>query len=629
MRMILEMEDADIVLDLRHLNSGRSSQYDVFWDQCKKFLDEVVGLPVDDRRHGTVTHLATAISVRDLREQVKARCPDGMLIPCESWIRLQFWPKSRHARSKVHYTGKLDVRFMVQARQFRKSHPDSHYAAALYRYQRELAVLLRDHSIFLSLDDKHRMKVGEPGFPVAAAERGRRVLVGRDTAFAVGDHDFTNMSIIPSVCFLITIPQSVESSWYTGDVYVGLKEAVFEPSSPFRHVAEVYNILTDTPETCPVMFLYTDGGPDHRLTYLSVQLALISIFLKFDLDYLCACCTAPFHSWRNPVERIMSILNLGFQSIGLMRTNIKDENMETIVSRCNSMKELRKAAEKQPEVAGAVLDSMSQVKIIVSDIVKCLSLKGRPFKVFPAASQHDIEDIWSSLHSIDESLNFEEKYQKASLPSHPSLKEFLHHCCQQRHYSFCVKKCGDINCKICKPPRLPREVFSKIHYIPDPIPSSNGHYKPFSEVYGMQTTECHRPSLAKHPKRMKSLPFVASVQHVRNVSLVIQCEECEMWRLLYSPRKLSSISRQELTKILDDFTFTCGASLHDLELPPTLSDVCVRDLQCYDQVEKLYYSMDYDPICIHCSAESKLEVKGGCYPQCTECSDKQFVSKRV
>lgn len=36
MRMILEMEDADIVLDLRHLNSGRRSQYDVFWAECKK-----------------------------------------------------------------------------------------------------------------------------------------------------------------------------------------------------------------------------------------------------------------------------------------------------------------------------------------------------------------------------------------------------------------------------------------------------------------------------------------------------------------------------------------------------------------------------------------------------------------
>ena len=35
--------------------------------------------------------------------------------------------------------------------------------------------------MFISLDDKHRIKVGEPGFPVAVAERGRKVLVSRDT----------------------------------------------------------------------------------------------------------------------------------------------------------------------------------------------------------------------------------------------------------------------------------------------------------------------------------------------------------------------------------------------------------------------------------------------------------------
>ena len=52
--------------------------------------------------------------------------------------------------------------------------------------------------------------------------------------------------------------------------------------------------------------------------------------------------------------------------------------------------------------------------------------------------------------------------------------------------------------------------------------------------------------------RTKTLPFVASVQHLRNVSLMIQCEECGMWCLLYSPRKLSSIARQEPVTILDD-----------------------------------------------------------------------------
>lgn len=164
MKMILEMEDADIVLDLRHLNTGRKSQYDVFWRECKKFLDKSVGTAVDDRRHGEVTHLAKAISVRDLCDQVQANCLDGTPILSESWIRLQFWPKTQHAKSRIHYTGKLDVRFMVQVRQFCKTHPDAHYAAVLIRYQRKLAVQFKDHSAFFSLDDKHCVKVGEPDF---------------------------------------------------------------------------------------------------------------------------------------------------------------------------------------------------------------------------------------------------------------------------------------------------------------------------------------------------------------------------------------------------------------------------------------------------------------------------------
>ena len=39
---------------------------------------------------------------------------------------------------------------------------DSHYCAAIFRYVREYAVLFRDSSLFLCLDDKHRVKVGEP-----------------------------------------------------------------------------------------------------------------------------------------------------------------------------------------------------------------------------------------------------------------------------------------------------------------------------------------------------------------------------------------------------------------------------------------------------------------------------------
>lgn len=171
---VLDMEDPDVIIDLRQLNSGRKGQYDVFWKECKKFLEEDVGTAVDDRRHGTVTHLARAVSVRDLRELVESQCPQGTKVPSESWLRLQFWPKTPHAKSKIHYTGKLNVKFVVQARQFRKEHKDSHYAAAIFRYQREFSILLREHSNFISIDDKHRLKVGEPGFPVAARRERKK-----------------------------------------------------------------------------------------------------------------------------------------------------------------------------------------------------------------------------------------------------------------------------------------------------------------------------------------------------------------------------------------------------------------------------------------------------------------------
>ena len=49
--------------------------------------------------------------------------------------------------------------------------------------------------------------------------------------FEVGDHDFTKFSMIPSVTLSIDIPADVSESWYTGDVFIGLKEGVFEPLS--------------------------------------------------------------------------------------------------------------------------------------------------------------------------------------------------------------------------------------------------------------------------------------------------------------------------------------------------------------------------------------------------------------
>ena len=51
---------------------------------------------------------------------------------------------------------------------------DNPYCAA-DRYMKEYACLHRENVAMLSLDDKCKVNVGEPGTPVAAVGRGKRV----------------------------------------------------------------------------------------------------------------------------------------------------------------------------------------------------------------------------------------------------------------------------------------------------------------------------------------------------------------------------------------------------------------------------------------------------------------------
>ncbi|CAG8782693.1 15632_t:CDS:1, partial [Rhizophagus irregularis] len=118
------------------------------------------------------------------------------------------------------------------------NHQDAHYASALFRYEKEFAVKFREITNMIFLDDKHRCKVGEPGFPVAAIERGKKVVVSKDTTFTVADHDFTKTGIIPSVVMICDIPESINGDFYVGKVRIGLKDPIFQPSSPLRHATE-------------------------------------------------------------------------------------------------------------------------------------------------------------------------------------------------------------------------------------------------------------------------------------------------------------------------------------------------------------------------------------------------------
>ena len=58
---------------------------------------------------------------------------------------------------------------------------------------------VRPYSIFASLDDEHRVAVGEPGYPVTAVKRGKKVMVACNQDFLVADLDFTRLSLVPFV----------------------------------------------------------------------------------------------------------------------------------------------------------------------------------------------------------------------------------------------------------------------------------------------------------------------------------------------------------------------------------------------------------------------------------------------
>lgn len=198
-------------------------------------------------------------------------CPEGTPVPSEQWLRLKFWPKNKTTKSALQYTGKLDVKFMVQARQTRKWHEDAHYCACLFRY------LKKQYTNLVFIDDKHHCKVGEPGLPVAAVERGKQVVVSANgKRFSVADHDFTKCSIIPSVTVVCDIPNTIDDSFYCGQVYVGVKDAIFEPSGGLRHSMELSKIISQSISDKPVLLIYTGGGPVDNLTFAGFDCVVCS-----------------------------------------------------------------------------------------------------------------------------------------------------------------------------------------------------------------------------------------------------------------------------------------------------------------------------------------------------------------
>ena len=219
---------------------------------------------------------------------------------------------------------------------------------------------------------------------------------------------------------------------------------------------------------------------------------------------------------------------------------------EQEVSKCNTLSEIRRIASRIEGFEAAVQDSLSPVNILLSKVFFRFQFNERCIEVFASATASEISDFWDALIAVDATLREDIKYTKKTFADCLAAIEFIHHCCQITHHAFDILKCGSSTCHMCKPIRLAEDIFNSLHPIPLPIQNEDGHYALFSALFGTQASEKHRPSFTSKTSKKNTLPFYASVQHVKNADTTIQCDECGMWRLVYSKYKLKRDQRLRL-----------------------------------------------------------------------------------
>ena len=619
-----------LVADLRHLNPGRSGgTFDVFFQHMATVIEEVTA--ADDRRHGTA-HMSEWLSMRDLINKVTSKCPEGTPIPSKDLVRLQFTPKNPYTRTALNFTSKFSVQHKIQRRQLRATHQDDHYCAALFKYLKSKAITEKENVMVFCCDDKAKVHVGEPTTPISTGVRGRKSIAPLSTTLEALDHDMHKSSLTPNVVLKCDIPDTLDNSFVRGNVYYTVSDSVFQSSSPFRHGVMLKNIVSNFPDMPPVLMKYTDGGTDQRNNLEAVKIATICLFKELDLDHVITARCAPGHSFVNPAERIMSILNIALQNCATERSPCEDPSIEAQFKKCHSMADVRKLHSEHAEIKDAWLVSMKNVQEMISERFSRLELKDKAFQNVDTITDDEILHFQRHISELFPGIEIS-KLQKAHTDKIESYNKWKKIHCNEEHYAFQVKKCDNTLC--CSPSRGPLKMLK---WLPMPILDAGGdHYIPYEKAITLEDANGRdRPSLkvVRPPKqkdtspasttdtstiqsyfattappsessdgsKSKTVPTVS--MSAQNARAVINCVECEKPRVIYAKTKFDNRQRLLLAKNISSFEYSCGAHLFPpAEKGKLANSMVIRpNLQCAMQIEVPYYSSNVGrkDVCSHC-----------------------------
>ena len=181
---------------------------------------------------------------------------------------------------------------------------------------------------------------------------------------------------------------------------------------------------------------------------------MICLFLYGDFDFLVAVRTALNHSWTNPAERIMSILNLGLQGVALKRDQMSSES-EALFDMANTLDDIRKKAQEFNELKSELKESIASVQNLLNNRSERILLKEKKFKCHNPASEESIAELFEvkmdilficffdfyaytnillfmqSIFDIDSTLGIEETTQ-AQIRRHSALIGFMNTHCHTR-----------------------------------------------------------------------------------------------------------------------------------------------------------------------------------------------------
>lgn len=134
---------AEEIFDEEEANTSKT-KFDKFFDAAQALLDEQSGAIPDERRHGTTCNRSPLfVSLRDFHAKTVVKMnemyPGENNVPSHEWFRLQLTPRNTYANTAKAYKCRINMKWRLQQRILRKSHPDHYYGSIVFRYFKEFA----------------------------------------------------------------------------------------------------------------------------------------------------------------------------------------------------------------------------------------------------------------------------------------------------------------------------------------------------------------------------------------------------------------------------------------------------------------------------------------------------------